>query len=119
MGVTVPQSFLGISCEWIDIDMLGAHPDYITLLRKLSSYGGGPLSVRIGGGSTDMLLDVPGQNVWKALSDVQYQLGVNYIVGLNFMHMDIELARRQMQAAQAGLPQGSIIAFELGNEVGW
>jgi hypothetical protein len=74
--------------------------------------------LRVGGGSTDKLVTVPGPEVWQPLSKLHAATGMKYILGLNFFNSDVVLTRRQMDAAKAGLPAKSIISFEIGNEVG-
>ncbi|KIY91271.1 hypothetical protein MNEG_16693 [Monoraphidium neglectum] len=86
------------------------------ILKLLSSYGGGPMIVRVGGGSSDLQTFVPGKNVWDSLNRLHKATGAKYIIGLNFEHGDVDLARRQMRAAKAGLLPGSILTFEIGNE---
>jgi hypothetical protein len=75
------------------------------------------LVLRVGGGSTDKLLTVPGPEVWQPLSKLHAATGMKFILGLNFVQNDVTLARKQMDAAKAGLPAKSIISFEIGNEV--
>jgi hypothetical protein len=116
----IPQSFLGISHEWPYVEELSNQPSYMEILKLLSSYGGGPMIVRVGGGSSDLQTFVPGKNVWDSLNRLHKATGAKYIIGLNFEHGDVDLARRQMRAAKAGLLPGSILTFEIGNEVrGW
>lgn len=44
--------------------------------------------------------------------------GMRFILGLNFLSGDVGLAKAQMAKAREQLPQGSLISFEVGNEVG-
>ena len=112
----VPASFLGISHEWPYIEELSQIPSYLDVLKRLASHGGGPLIVRIGGGSTDHQRSVPGDGVWDSLNRLADATGVKFIVGLNFEAGDADLARRQLRAAEAKLRPGSILTFEIGNE---
>eukprot|EP00878_Enallax_costatus_P017264 GHUV01018129.1.p1 GENE.GHUV01018129.1~~GHUV01018129.1.p1 ORF type:complete len:450 (+),score=80.81 GHUV01018129.1:440-1789(+) len=82
----------------------------------LQSFGSGPLVLRVGGGSTDKQVTVPEPRVWQALSKLHEATGMKFILGLNFFYNNVALARAQMDAAKAGLPQGSIMSFEIGNE---
>lgn len=43
--------------------------------------------------------------------------GMRFIFGLNFYHMNVTLAMRQMDAILDHLPRQAILAFEVGNEV--
>lgn len=113
----IAQSFMGLSHEWPYIEEMSDIPQYVDIIKLLQSYGSGPLSLRIGGGSTDMQKTVPGPAVWDALSKLHKATGMTYILGLNFYNQDVTLAKGQMDAAKKGLPEGSIQSFEIGNEV--
>lgn len=117
LGPMVPQSFMGFSHEWPNVEEMTDIPQYVDVIKLLQSYGSGPLSLRIGGGSTDMQKTVPGPAVWDSLSKLHKATGMTYILGLNFFDQNVELARNQMDAARKGLPEGSIQSFEIGNEV--
>ncbi len=43
--------------------------------------------------------------------------GAKFILGLNFESYDFTLARAQLQAGRDRMPQGSVITYEIGNEV--
>lgn len=113
----IPQSFMGFSHEWPNVEEMYDIPQYVDVIKLLQSYGSGPLSLRIGGGSTDLLKTVPGPAVWSALSKLHKDTGMQYILGLNFYDQDITLAKNQMDAAKGGLPASAIQSFEIGNEV--
>lgn len=113
---SVPQSFMGISHEWPHVEEMADQPKYADMLKYLSSFGGGPLSIRIGGGSTDMLSTVPGPEVWSSLKRLHEATGAKFIIGVNLEDGDPELAAKQMAAAKAALPAAAIESFEIGNE---
>lgn len=92
-------------------------PQYMNVIKLLQSFGSGPLVLRVGGGSTDKLVTVPDPHVWEALSNLHKATGMKFILGLNFFRNNVTLARAQMDAATASLPPGSIMSFEIGNEV--
>jgi hypothetical protein len=108
---------MGFSHEWPYVEEMNDIPQYVDVIKLLQSYGSGPLSLRIGGGSTDMQKTVPGPAVWDALSKLHKATGMTFILGLNFFDQDVNLAKGQMDAAKKGLPVGSIQSFEIGNEV--
>lgn len=108
---------MGFSHEWPNVEEMFDIPQYVDVIKLLQSYGSGPLSLRIGGGSTDMQKTVPGPAVWDALTKLHKATGMQYILGLNFFEQDVTLARNQMDAARKGLPADSIRSFEIGNEV--
>jgi hypothetical protein len=117
-NITIPKSFMGMSHEWPYVEEIYNIPEYKEVIQLLNSYGGGPHIMRVGGGSTDLQTTVPGNEVWGPLAALYRETGTRYILGLNFEKGDVELARRQMQAALNGLPADAIISFEIGNEVG-
>jgi hypothetical protein len=116
-SITIPKSFMGMSHEWPHIEEIYNIPEYKEVIRLLNSFGGGPHIMRVGGGSTDLLTTVPGNEVWGPLTALYRETGTRYILGLNFEKGDLSLARRQMQAAIRGLPADAIVSFEIGNEV--
>jgi hypothetical protein len=117
VGPLIPQSFMGLSHEWPYIEEITDIPQYTDVIKLLQSYGSGPLSLRVGGGSTDHQKTVPGPAVWNALSKLHQETGMKYIIGLNFFEQDTNLAKNQMDAAKKGLPAQAIQSFEIGNEV--
>ena len=80
-------------------------------------FGGGPVVMRVGGSSSDRQTGPPSQAVLGALSKFVRATGSQLILGLNYEKGDPALAAAQKRAAEAALPQGSIMSFELGNEV--
>jgi hypothetical protein len=114
---TIPKGFMGMSHEWPHVEEIYDVPEYKEVIRLLNSYGGGPHIMRVGGGSTDLLTTVPGNEVWGPLTALYRETGTRYILGLNFEKGDIDLAKRQMDAAIRGLPADAIVSFEIGNEV--
>jgi hypothetical protein len=58
-GNAVPPGYIGFSHEWGQAQLLmgdpaiGTNPIYRQLLDNLTAYGGGPISIRVGGNSTD------------------------------------------------------------------
>ncbi|GBF91995.1 hypothetical protein Rsub_04719 [Raphidocelis subcapitata] len=112
----IPPSFLGISHEWPYAEEMSTQPKYMEMMNYLSSFGSGPINVRVGGGSTDIQDFVPPDAVWDSLAALNKGTGAKFIIGLNLEEMNPDLALRQMKAAQAKLPAGSIQYFEIGNE---
>jgi hypothetical protein len=47
----------------------------LQLIQDLTAYGGGPLVVRIGGGSTDQQTAPAPASTWKELRQLQYKTG--------------------------------------------
>jgi hypothetical protein len=114
----IPQSFLGLSHEWPYVEEMSSQPKYMEFMNYLTSFGSGPMVVRIGGGSTDIQDFVPSDAVWDSLAKLHKGTGAKFIIGLNLEEGDPDLALRQMRKAQEKLPAGSIMTFEIGNEVG-
>ncbi len=114
----IPQSFMGLSHEWPYVEEMSTQPKYTDTLNYLTSFGNGPVNVRVGGGSTDIQNFVPPANVWDSLASLNKKTGAKFIIGLNLEAGDPDLALKQKQAAESKLPAGSIANFEIGNEVG-
>jgi hypothetical protein len=112
----IPKSFLGLSHEWPHVEEMSTQPRYMDLVNYLTSFGGGPINVRVGGGSTDIQDFVPSSEVWDSLAALHKGTGAQFILGVNLEEGDTGLAVKQMQAAQAKLPAAAIQHFEIGNE---
>lgn len=56
--------------------------------------------------------------MWASLNKLHSMTGAKFIVGVNLEAGDPWLSRRQMEAAEKKMAPGSIVAFEIGNEVG-
>jgi len=76
VGSAIPKSFLGISHEWTNVEELNHGGSYLQLLQDLTAYGSGPLILRVGGGSTDLLAGIPPASTWKALEELHDSTGV-------------------------------------------
>lgn len=112
----IPQSFLGISHEWTHVDALNSL-GYKDMLRMLTSYGSGPISIRIGGASTDHHAYVFPRSVYDALRAVHEETGARYILSVNFEANNVTLSSAQLAIARATLPGTAIESVEIGNEV--
>jgi len=127
--MNVPRSFFGLSTEY------GALPIYerhLSLFEKVLSLlhvrGEGPMILRIGGDSADRSFWDPKRVAmpWWAFgltgswvrqtSSIVRREHLKLIIDLNLVTATPSSASRWAQAALAGLPRGSIIAFEVGNE---
>lgn len=74
-GFGIPKTFLGISHEWTNVEELNQPGSYLQLIQDLTAYGGGPLVVRIGGGSTDQQTAPAPASTWNELRQLQYKTG--------------------------------------------
>jgi hypothetical protein len=74
-GFGIPKTFLGISHEWTNVEELNQAGTYLQLIQDLVAYGGGPLVVRIGGGSTDRQTAPAPASTWNELRQLQYKTG--------------------------------------------
>lgn len=73
---SIPNTFLGISHEWTNLEEFYTKGGtYLQLIKDLTAYGGGPLVLRVGGGSTDKQTALPSQDTWKGLKQLQYATG--------------------------------------------
>jgi hypothetical protein len=128
--VPIPSSFLGLSMEYWELPQVyGARGAFSRLVNMLKVPGGGPSVLRIGGDSADTTAWVPpGQTPppwvvspvnpqWlRQTSRVLTRTGMRTIIDLNGLAHDQQAAAVWAQQAERGLPQGTIEAFEIGNE---
>ena len=125
-SVAIPSSFLGISGEYWTVPVWAGH---LTLLeRTFGMLGGdGPVRLRIGGSSADQVVWAPSRELpewayelngpWLSeVSRIVHTTHVKLILDLNLVTATPALAARWAKTALAKLPQGSITAFEIGNE---
>jgi hypothetical protein len=120
-GTTIPATFLGFSHEWTGAPTLmgspstGTNPIYRQLVKNLLAYGGGPLIVRIGGNSTDET-GAPVAGVVAPMAQLATDIGAKFTLGVNLGSDSVSLATQQAQAYIPGMPAGSLLAIEIGNE---
>jgi hypothetical protein len=125
----VPRSYLGVSTEYWALPLWsGQMPLLERVLALLRVPGNGPFSLRIGGDSADhSFWDPHAAQVprWAFSLAPQWldqaralvrRLGVRLILDLNLITDTPAAAGAWARAAEAGLPRGSIAAFEVGNE---
>lgn len=124
-GRAIPSGFLGFSHEWGQAQLLlGSpavpNPVYRQLIANLEQYGGGPVSLRIGGSSTDSTGE-PDANTVPPFAQMyadskSMPSGVSFILGVNFKAGNVTLATDQATAYLKSMPSGSVQAVEIGNE---
>lgn len=127
--VPVPPSFLGFSTEyWALPPWASQMPLLERVLSLVHVAGGGPMILRVGGDSADHSFWEPHdlhlprwaftiEPAWLAQARrLVTQLGVRLILDLNLITDSPAQATQWAQAAEAALPRGSIVAFEVGNE---
>ena len=118
-GHEIPADFLGFSHEWSGLQwLLGSsetQPNYVyrQLITNLMNGTSYPFLIRIGGNSVDTLASV---QPTTAQAELAAALNTHFTLSLNMGANDPNLAESQAQAYAAGMPAGSITAFELGNE---
>jgi len=124
--VAVPSSFLGVSTEYWTVPIWAQH---MTLLTRVLGMLGvdGAIRLRIGGDSADRVWWSPTkeQPEWvfeltpgwlRQVSRIVRLTHVHLILDLNLVTATPALAARWAKTALAGLPPGSVTAFEIGNE---
>jgi hypothetical protein len=125
-GVPVAADFLGISMEWCSVQTVlgqastgGADAIFAQYVANLQAYGAGPMWIRIGGNSTDTggSCGTPTsiQSV-QAMNEFARNTGTKFSFGVNMVSHDLAASKAQAAAYCAGMPAGSIAAFEIGNE---
>ena len=128
-GVNIPGSFLGLSTEYWDLPTFERH---LVLFERtidlIHAPGQGPLVLRIGGDSSDQTFWKPrarNEPRWvfrltpgwlRRTSILVRRDDVKLILDLNLVTGTPERAAQWASAAERGLPHGSIIGFEIGNE---
>jgi hypothetical protein len=125
-GVPVAADFLGLSIEWCNAQTVlgqasagGADAIFAQYVANLRAYGAGPMSIRIGGNSTDTggSCGTPtGIQSVQAMNEFARATGAKFSFGLNMASHDLAASKAQAAAYCAGMPSGSIAAFEIGNE---
>jgi Glycosyl hydrolase family 79 C-terminal beta domain len=125
----VPRSFLGLSTEYWSLPQWASQ---MPLLERVLSLvrvpGSGPLVLRVGGDSADHSFWDPDQSrvprwafgiepsLLAQARQLVRGLGARLILDLNLITDSPARATQLAQAAEAALPRGSIIGFEIGNE---
>jgi hypothetical protein len=93
----------------------GANLVYRQLLTNLTAYGNDPIELRIGGNSTDNTGRPSGDRM-KPYVELANALHARFILGVNFGSNDLSLTENQVKFYSKEMPNGSIEAFEIGNE---
>jgi len=125
-GVPVAADFLGLSIEWCSAQTVlgqastgGADAIFAQYVANLRAYGAGPMSIRIGGNSTDTggSCSTPtGIQSVQAMNEFARATGAKFSFGVNMVSDDLPASEAQAAAYCAGMPSGSIANFEIGNE---
>jgi hypothetical protein len=127
--MSVPRSFLGLSTEYWTLPIWERRvPLLARVLALIHVPGDGPLAVRIGGDSADhtywetskteapeWAFELTPAWVGQATTFVR-RAGVHLLLDLNLVTATPAIAVQWAQAAQARLPRGSVVGFEIGNE---
>ena len=139
---------MAASHEWGQAQLLmgdpaiGTNPIYRQLLENLTAYGGGPISIRVGGNSTDTTA-LPDASTVSPFAQLFEDLsaptrdeagpwrndfwhdhaqrharkdGVFFYLGVNLGSDVVALATSQAKVFVQNMPKGSIRAIEIGNE---
>lgn len=128
-GIPIPRSYLGLSTEYWTLPLYARHlATFERVLALIHVTGNGPMVLRFGGDSADHSFWDPRRRrlppwafsltpTWTGLANgLVHQVGVRLIIDLNLVTDSPETAAIWAQAAEARLPHGSIIGFEVGNE---
>jgi hypothetical protein len=125
-GIPVASNFLGLSMEWCKAQKVmgqastgGTDAIFAQYLDNLRAYGAGPISIRIGGNSTDTggsCSKPTGIQSVQAMNEFATATGAQFSFGVNLLSHDLGASKAQAEAYCAGMPAGSIDGFEIGNE---
>jgi hypothetical protein len=108
-GPAIPPTFMGLSHEWgLAQDLTGSAASgrndiYRQLLRNLTSYGSGPVILRIGGNSTDYTGE-PKAGMLQPFADLANDMGVHFYLGVNLGSGNPQLAVNQEKAYLSQMP---------------
>jgi hypothetical protein len=117
---TIATDFLGFSHEWGVAETLmgdkatGVNTSYRTLVSTLAKKMGGPLVLRIGGGSTDSSGPATAATV-EPFIEMAQATNVKFILGVNLGSNNLQLAQQQAEVFSK-LPSNALAALEIGNE---
>jgi hypothetical protein len=127
--MAIPHSFLGIATPYWALPPDELHLSlYNRVLTMLHVPGDGRFVMRIGGDSADYAVWDPGSHrldPWAfpvkpalvaRLARIVRTLHLRIIIDLNTVTSTPRLAAQWARAAEARLPRGSILGFEVGNE---
>ncbi len=120
-GAPIAPSFMGLSHEWgsaqttMGSSSTGVNRIYRQLLTNLTSYGSGPLVVRIGGNSTDRTGEPTSATV-QPFVELAETVGAHFSLGVNLGFSNVNLAVDQAKAYANSMPAGYLDELEVGNE---
>lgn len=127
--IGVPRSFLGLSIEYWGLPLFERRMSaFARVLSLLHVTGGGPLVLRIGGDSADHSFWNPSRRTvppWvfrltptllRRTSVLVHRTGARLMLDLNLVTGSPRAAAQWARAAERGLPRGSLVGFEIGNE---
>lgn len=128
-GIAVPRSFFGLSTEYWGLPRYeGEMALFERILDDLRVRGGGPLIIRVGGGSADHSYWEPIDRVmpggafevkpswFQRTRTLVSSSHLHLILDLNLVARSPAMAAEWAAAATAALPRGTITGFEIGNE---
>lgn len=128
-ALTVPRSFLGLSVEYWAVPHFAQYgAQFDRVLSLIHVPGEGPVVLRVGGDSADRTFWAPDErrpsrwaydlttSWWRGLGTVVRRTGARVIVDLNLVTGSAYMGAQWAREAEAALPRGSIIGFEVGNE---
>jgi Chitobiase/beta-hexosaminidase C-terminal domain/Glycosyl hydrolase family 79 C-terminal beta domain len=119
--IVVASNFLGFSHEWISAQTmmgttsLGVNNIYRNLITNLTTTMGGPLLIRIGGGSTDTSGVATAATV-EPFIELAQASNVKFILGVNLGSDNLSLAEEQAKTFESDIPSSALAAIEIGNE---
>lgn len=134
-GRRIPPSFLGTSQEYGLIEhytgnaRTGVNPIAVALFEELAQFGGGPPTLRVGGGSTDdawwnptgrpaphgIYINIR-QSLLDGLAEFLRTTGSRAVLGLNLGAGEPRIAADWAAVARREIGRRHLLGFELGNE---
>ena len=121
-GAKISPTFMGLSQEWgyaqqiAGDEQTGVNETYRQLLRNLTSYGSGPLIIRVGGYTVEAT-KYPTETTVRPLAELAGATDTHFYLSVfsgsaKYVDMAVSQARNYI----SHMPAGSVDAIEVGNE---
>lgn len=109
------RGFVGLSYDLEDVEEVASR-DYMALLRRLTAFDTGAMTMRIGAITADRMKGVWSTAQTTALRIINKWTGTQFILGVNMHAEDPQITKMQVKHLRDRLPPGAIVSFAVGNE---
>jgi hypothetical protein len=122
-GQLVPSNFMGLGIGEVSFEGVfgepatGTNPVMRQIIRNITQYGASPVTYKVTAYDTNPSNGyVPTAADISALSQLYTDVGATFFIGVNLAADNVPLAVSQAQAFASGMPAGSLLGLEIGNE---